>query len=228
MSLGTKEDPGNLGLWDQIAALKFIKNNIKNLGGNDENITIWGQSAGSASVDLMALSPHSRDLFHKVIQASGAALDEWASTAPVIKITKQIAQFMGCKSEDAKEIKAFLKKQKWEDIMDISSTKFDPNDKTKDNYIGFGPRLDDDFFAGKTVEQLIEEAPKKPTIMGLMTLEGGIFLLFGMKPEDIKTYSGKNITNAIKYRYAAECRAGKDAPGLQKDLIEYFTRRTCF
>uniref|UniRef100_A0AC34GRG4 Carboxylesterase type B domain-containing protein n=1 Tax=Panagrolaimus sp. ES5 TaxID=591445 RepID=A0AC34GRG4_9BILA len=102
MSLGTKEDPGNLGLWDQVAALKFIKNNIKHLGGNDENITIWGQSAGSASVDLMALSPHSRDLFHKVIQASGAALDEWASTAPVIKVTKQLAKFMGCESEDAK------------------------------------------------------------------------------------------------------------------------------
>uniref|UniRef100_A0AC34GRW9 Carboxylesterase type B domain-containing protein n=1 Tax=Panagrolaimus sp. ES5 TaxID=591445 RepID=A0AC34GRW9_9BILA len=109
--------------------------------------------------------------------------------------------------------------------MNISSTKFDPNDKTKDNYIGFGPRLDDDFFAGKTVEQLIEESPKKPTIMGLMTLEGGIFLLSGMKPEDFKTYSGKNISNAIKNRYAAESRAGKDALGLQQDLIEYFVNR---
>jgi carboxylesterase type B len=225
MSLGTTEDPGNLGLWDQTAALKFVKNNIKNFGGNDENITIWGQSAGSASVDLMAMSPHSRDYFHKVIQASGSALDEWASTAPVVKITKQLAKFMGCESEDPKEIKAFLKKQKWEDILEISSTKFDPNDKTKDTYIGFGPRLDDDFFDGKTVEQLIEESPKKPTIMGLMTLEGGIFLAIGLTPDDLKTYSGKNISNAIKYRYAAESRAGKDAPALQKDLIEYFVNR---
>ena len=60
MSLGTKDEPGNIGLWDQTAALRFIKNNIKGFGGNNENITIWGQSAGAASVDSLALSPHSR------------------------------------------------------------------------------------------------------------------------------------------------------------------------
>lgn len=138
MSLGTKEDPGNIGLWDQIAALKFIKHNIKNFGGNDNNITIWGQSAGSASVDLMALSPHSNskrvswqfrtvsrnlDLFNKVIQASGCALDDWASTAPVERVTKRLAKVLGCDSTDPKEIKAFLKKQDWKNILEISSTK---------------------------------------------------------------------------------------------------------
>ena len=58
-----------------------------------------------------------------MIQASGCALDEWASTAPVIRLTKAIAKYLGCESEDPKEIKGFLKKQKWEDIMEVSSTK---------------------------------------------------------------------------------------------------------
>lgn len=48
-------------------------------------------------------------------------------------------------------------------------------DRNQESYMSWGPRLDDDFFAGKTITQLIEEAPKKPTIMGLMTLEGGPF-----------------------------------------------------
>lgn len=62
MSLGTKEAPGNIGMWDQIAAIKFIKANAKYFGGNPQNIIIWGESAGSAAVDLLSLSPHSRGL----------------------------------------------------------------------------------------------------------------------------------------------------------------------
>lgn len=91
--------------------------------------------------------------------------------------------------------------------------------------MGWGPRLDDDFFDGKTMTQLIEEAPKKPTIMGLMTLEGGPFMAMGVDPSVFKTYSAENGTKAIKERYVPESRAGKDAAGLQKDLIEFYLNR---
>ncbi len=62
---------GNYGLLDQIAALKWIQKNISKFGGNPNNITISGQSAGARSVMTLTASPLAKGLFHKVIAQSG-------------------------------------------------------------------------------------------------------------------------------------------------------------
>lgn len=72
----TKESPnhasGNYGILDQIAALKWVKKNIASFGGNPDNVTIAGQSAGSMSVNVLDASPLAKGLFHKIIAESGA------------------------------------------------------------------------------------------------------------------------------------------------------------
>ncbi|XP_034943573.1 neuroligin-3-like, partial [Chelonus insularis] len=68
----------NNGLRDQVEALRWIQRNIRKFGGDPDKVTIFGESAGSASVEYHKLSPQSKDLFRASIAMSGSALNEWA------------------------------------------------------------------------------------------------------------------------------------------------------
>nr|UZH45660.1 carboxylesterase 26 [Meteorus pulchricornis] len=72
MSTGDERAPGNGGLKDQVLALRWIKDNIENFGGNPGSVTLIGCSAGSWSIALHMLSPMSAGLFHRAIMISGA------------------------------------------------------------------------------------------------------------------------------------------------------------
>ncbi|MBL4629654.1 MAG: carboxylesterase family protein [Paraglaciecola sp.] len=69
--LASTTAPANFGLLDQISALKWIKKNIKQFGGDNSNITLFGESAGAANIGNLMLSPLADSLFHRAISQSG-------------------------------------------------------------------------------------------------------------------------------------------------------------
>jgi len=73
----TKEGPtGSYGIMDQVAALKWVNQNITAFGGDPKNVTVFGESAGAISVGYIMLAPQARGLFAKAIQESGFGRNE--------------------------------------------------------------------------------------------------------------------------------------------------------
>ncbi|CAH0557021.1 unnamed protein product [Brassicogethes aeneus] len=94
------EAPGNNGFKDQVLALKWVREHIANFGGDPNQVTIFGQSAGAGSVHLHILSEQSRGLFHRAISASGSALSLWAKPFNDLQktVTGVQATLVGCQN----------------------------------------------------------------------------------------------------------------------------------
>ncbi len=76
---------GNYGLYDQLTAIKWVHDNISAFGGDPDNMTIMGQSAGAMSVQQHCLSPLSEGLFHRAVMSSGGGVNKMLSAAPAEK-----------------------------------------------------------------------------------------------------------------------------------------------
>ena len=77
------ETKGNYAYMDQIAALQWVKRNIAAFGGDPDNVTIFGFSAGGVSVHSLIASPMARGLFHKAIAQSGGSRDSVLTARPL-------------------------------------------------------------------------------------------------------------------------------------------------
>jgi cholinesterase len=101
--------PGNTGLKDQTFALKWVQRNIEKFGGDPGNVTIFGESAGGASVHYHMISEHSRGLFHKAIPMSGVAFNNAWTLQPRRNWAFRLANSLGYEgSQKESDILEFL------------------------------------------------------------------------------------------------------------------------
>ena len=91
---------GNYGLYDQMVAIQWVRDNITAFGGNAENITIMGQSAGAASVQMQAQSPLTDGLFQKAVMSSGCGLGSMMSCKleTAMNFWQEVMKRCGCEN----------------------------------------------------------------------------------------------------------------------------------
>ena len=95
------EDPehpgsGNFGIEDQIAALQWVRRNIAEFGGDPENVTIFGESAGGWSACILLASPAANGLFERAIVESGLCLDPLFDLARAEQQGQRFSELLGC------------------------------------------------------------------------------------------------------------------------------------
>jgi len=113
--------PGNAGLKDQVMALRWVKRNCQFFGGDPDNITVFGESAGGASTHYMMLTDQAKGLFHKTIIMSGSALAPWAQTPTHINWPYRLAQATGYTGDaNDRDIFAHLKKCKASSMLKVA------------------------------------------------------------------------------------------------------------
>ena len=91
------QDSQNLGLLDQKMALKWVHENIAAFGGDPDNVTIFGESAGAASCTLQPLVPGSQKYFKRLIAESGS-INQTRSPEEAIECTNKLMEVLGCKT----------------------------------------------------------------------------------------------------------------------------------
>ncbi|KAK5878614.1 hypothetical protein CesoFtcFv8_024008 [Champsocephalus esox] len=100
LSTGESDLPGNYGLWDQHAAIAWVNRNIRSFGGDPDRITVFGESAGGASVNFQTLSPHNKGLFKRAISQSGVALCPWAINKNPRRFAEEVAIKVNCPTDE--------------------------------------------------------------------------------------------------------------------------------
>ncbi|OXU20333.1 hypothetical protein TSAR_009551 [Trichomalopsis sarcophagae] len=177
LNLEDQVAPGNQGLKDQVAALKWVRENIANFGGDPDNVTIFGASAGAASVHYLCLSPLTRGLFHKAICQSGDAFCPWASKPEPIESVYDFLDHLGCKKREPKAIVEFLRSVNYKKLIEAQEKLLNPQ-KWLQMVFPFGPGIDeksDNPFLPVPIAVAAEEGVQVPLMIGYNSLEA-IFL----------------------------------------------------
>jgi para-nitrobenzyl esterase len=185
---------GNYGLMDQQAALRWVQRNIRRLGGDPENVTIAGQSAGALSVLAHLISPGSRGLFDKAIVQSGSFALKQESLAQGEAFGQAFATSVGCADQSA----ACLRSRAVSTLRDKFPAAAIPG--IVDGAVikeSFGTALAAGRFARVPVLNGITHDEQRIFVLGLgLTVTGGSYVLIPEQPVTPENYQ-RNIAAVL-------------------------------
>ncbi|KAJ8024954.1 Acetylcholinesterase [Holothuria leucospilota] len=181
LSTGDEELPGNYGLWDQVLALKWIKENIAAFGGDPERITIFGQSAGGASVGFHLVQEESWNYFHRAIMLSGTTMSPWAQETNPANAREDaflLGRLAGCGVTTTSRELADCLRQVDAYRLTVAITT---------NNIPLGPVVDGDFFQSDSRSLLNRGHFKKCNVLFSTTADDGTIITARAYPTELLT-----------------------------------------
>lgn len=158
LSLDLPEAPGNAGMKDQVAALRWIQNNIAQFGGDPNSVTLFGESSGASSVTYHMFSPMSKGLFHKVIAQSGVCIHDWAIGRDAKQRAFRAGKILGTETENVQELLEFFKGLDAKALTNLTVATLTPDEKYRGLPEQFIPVIEKEF---PDVEAFITENPVK-------------------------------------------------------------------
>ncbi|XP_046974193.1 cholinesterase 1-like [Vanessa cardui] len=173
LCLGTKDVPGNAGMKDQVALLRWVSKNIAKFGGNPDEVTIAGYSAGSSAVDLLMISKMAQGLFKRVIPESGANTAAFSIQSDPIENAKEYAKLLNFKNvEDFDALEEFYKTVSIEELNSLNVM------ERKDSTFFMSPCVERDVgqerFLDDNPVQILKSGnyKKYPMLCGFADMEG--------------------------------------------------------
>lgn len=210
LSLGDETTKGNYGLLDQIQALKWVKENIADYGGNPSDVTIFGESAGGFSVGLLSLIPQNKGLFHRAIHESGTANSLLTLGSPV-EVTTETAKALGCQTTNSTILMNCLLEKPADAILTQStmvSERLCNLDRM--NCLIFGPVIDGDLLTRTPVELMSNKTTEAykffeslDLMVGNCRMEGSLYL--SMLGNNVQYQKDKNINVSIGLSHQYLC-----------------------
>nr|XP_055162650.1 cocaine esterase-like [Nyctereutes procyonoides]XP_055162651.1 cocaine esterase-like [Nyctereutes procyonoides]XP_055162652.1 cocaine esterase-like [Nyctereutes procyonoides]XP_055162653.1 cocaine esterase-like [Nyctereutes procyonoides] len=192
-STGDKHATGNWGYLDQVAALRWIQQNIAYFGGDPGRVTIFGESAGGISVSSHVVSPMSQGLFHRAIMQSGVALLPGLTVSSSDEVSMRVAKLSGCGQVDSEALVGCLRSKSEEEILAISK------------HFKFIPAVVDGTFLPRDPQELLAFADFQPvpSIIGVNNNEFGWLLPLTLNISDPEKEMDKEMMKAALQKMSA-------------------------
>ncbi|KAG3257104.1 cocaine esterase-like [Ictidomys tridecemlineatus] len=193
-STGDQHATGNWGFLDQVAALRWVQQNIAHFGGNPDRVIIFGQSAGGSSVSSHVVSPMSQGLFHGAIMESGVALLPGLISSSSKDVSTMVANLSACGQVESEALVSCLRGKSEQEMLAITKV------------FSIIPAVVDGAFLPRHPKEILASADFQPvpSIIGVNNDEYGWVLPLILGPPEIQKDIDRETARAVLQRISAQ------------------------